>query len=272
MSIKKILLSIGLLIGLVLAGVGFFFWKTFRKFMVTATFQPDPQLTIFIGGASNSILLSAEDGSKMLVVDTKMGGDAKKLREQVTAREIVVVNTHIHLDHIGGNALYPGATCIAGAYPREQWPAGSKYPDQTLEPGEEKILQIGSETVHILNVGPAHSRQDLVVYLENRKLLVCGDLVFADIHPIFSDPAGNAGAWLKALERIEQNYDIRVLVPGHGIAMDQSAFLAQKEYFAAIRASLDDPEKLAMLKKKYASYLAVPGVASFNVTVNALSR
>jgi glyoxylase-like metal-dependent hydrolase (beta-lactamase superfamily II) len=272
MSLKKILLSIALLIGLVLAGVGFFFWKTFRKFMVTATLQPDPHLTIFIGGASNSILLNAEDGSKALVVDTKMGADAKKLCEKVTAPEMVVVNTHIHPDHIGGNALYPSATFITGSYPQEKWPKDSQYPDQILEPGQEKVLQIGSETVHILNIGPAHSAQDLVVYLENRKLLVCGDLVFADIHPIFIDPDGNAIAWLKALADLEQRYAFRTLVAGHGGLMDRSALLTQKEYFASIRAAMNDPEKLALLKKKYAGYVSVPVVAGFEITVKALQK
>lgn len=272
MFLKKILLSLALFIGLILAGVGFFFWKTFRKFMVTATLQPDPYLTIFIGGASNSLLLKAEDNSKALVVDSKMGGDAKKLRGQVTAAEIVLVNTHIHPDHIGGNDLYPTATVIAAAYPREKWSEDSKYPDQTLQPGEEKLLQIGSETVHILNLGPAHSAQDVVVYLENRKLLVCGDLVFEDMHPIMIDPDGSADAWLAALELLEQRYDIQGIVAGHGAMLERSALVAQKEYFASIRASLDNPQNLATLKQKYAGYAAVPVVAGFEVTVKALAR
>jgi glyoxylase-like metal-dependent hydrolase (beta-lactamase superfamily II) len=272
MSLKKILLALALLIGLVLAGVVFFFWKTFRKFMLTATLQPDPHLTIFIGGASNSLLLNAEDGAQALVIDTKMGGDAKKLRERVTAPHIVLVNTHIHPDHIGGNDLYPTATLIAAAYPHEKWPEDSRYPDQTLQPGQEKILQIGSETVHILNIGPAHSAQDVVIYLENRKLLVCGDLVFADMHPILIDPDGSAGAWLAALEHLEQRYDIQTVLTGHGALLDRSAFLAQKEYFAAIRTGLDDPEKLAALKKKYEGYAVVPVVAGFEVTAKALAR
>lgn len=272
MSLKKILLSLALLIGLILAGVGFFFWKTFRKFMVTATLQPDPQLTILIGGASNSLLLNAEDGAQALVIDTKMGGDAKKLCQQVTAPHIVLVNTHIHPDHIGGNDLYPTATLIAAAYPHEKWQEDSRYPDQTLQPGQEKILQIGSETVHILNVGPAHSAQDVVVYLEKRKLLACGDLVFADMHPIMIDPDGSAGAWLAALEHLEQRYDIQTVLAGHGALLDRSAFLAQKEYFASIRASLDDPQNLVTLKQKYAGYTALPVVAGFEVTMKALAR
>jgi len=80
---KKFLLIICLLIVACLTVSGFYYGKINKQFGKVETVQIDPQLTVYLGGGGNSIVLTSEDGSKALVVDTKMGRAAKKLSEEI---------------------------------------------------------------------------------------------------------------------------------------------------------------------------------------------
>ena len=274
---KKVLLIVALLIVAIIAVGGFYFWKIYQQFGKVETVQLDPQLTVYLGGGGNSVVLTSEDGSKALVVDTKMMRAAKKLRDEVKAAEITIVNTHAHYDHTGGNALYPAAKIISGAYTNEQWDNDSKktsrYPDLALKPGEEKVIKIGSETVHIRNMGRAHTWNDVVVYCEKRKLLVAGDLVLLDMHAaLHAESGANVASWIGVLDSLSQKYKIRTLIPGHGKISDQSALAVMKDYFVSIGDAIGKPEKQAELKKKYKDYFSLPGMLSFRNTTKFIEK
>jgi glyoxylase-like metal-dependent hydrolase (beta-lactamase superfamily II) len=274
---KKVLLIVSLLIVIIIAVGGFYFWKIYQQFGIVETIQLDPQLTVYLGGGGNSIVLTSEDGSKALVVDTKMRSAAKKLRDTVKAADIVIINTHAHFDHTGGNALYPAAKIISGAYSNEQWDNDSKktsrYPDLALKSGEEKVIKIGSETVRIRNMGRAHTWNDVVVYCEKRKLLVTGDLVFLDMHPaLYTKSGANVASWIGVLETLASRYKIKTLIPGHGKVSDQTALAVMKDYFVSIGDAIGKPDKQAELKKKYKEYFTIPGMFSFRNTTRFIEK
>jgi cyclase len=274
---KKVLLIVGFLIVIIIAVGGFYFWKIYQQFGKVETVQLDPQLTVYLGGGGNSIVLTSEDGSKALVVDTKMRSAAKKLRDEVKASDITIVNTHAHFDHTGGNSLYPAAKIISGAYTKEQWDNDSKktsrYPDVALKPGEEKVIKIGSETVSIRNMGRAHTWNDVVVYCEKRQLLVTGDLVFIDMHPaMYAKSGANVASWISVLETLASRYKIKTLIPGHGKVSDQSALAVMKDYFVDIGDAIGKSEKQTELKKKYKKYFTIPGMFSFRNTTKFIEK
>ena len=274
---KKVLLIIVLLIVVIIAVGGFDFWKIYQQFGKVETIRLDSQLTVYLGGGGNSIVLTSEDGSQALVVDTKMRGAAKKLRDEVKASQIIIVNTHAHYDHTGGNALYPTAEIISGAYTKEQWDDDSRktsrYPDVVLKPGEEKVIKIGSETVHIRNMGRAHTWNDVVVYCEKRQLLVAGDLVLLDMHAALHAKSGaNVASWIGVLDSLSKKYKIKTLIPGHGKISDQTALAVMKDYFVSIGDAIGKPDKQAELKKKYNDYFTIPGIFSFRNTTNFIEK
>jgi len=274
---KKVLLIVVLLIVVIIAVGGFYFWKIYQQFGKVETVQLDPQLTVYLGGGGNSIVLTSEDGSKALVVDTKMRSAAKKLRDEVKASQIIIVNTHAHYDHTGGNALYPPAEIISGAYTKEQWDDDSRktsrYPDVVLKPGEEKVIKIGSETVRIRNMGRAHTWNDVVVYCEKRQLLVAGDLVFIDMHAALHAKSGaNVASWIGVLDSLSKKYKIKTLIPGHGKISDQTALAVMKDYFVSIGDAIGKPDKQAELKKKYKDYFSLPGIFSFRNTTKFIEK
>jgi cyclase len=269
---KKVIgISTAIVLVAVSAGA-FLLWKNFHNFMSVETVALDPQCTMVIGGGGNSVVLTSKDGSQALVIDTKMGSAAKKLRALVTAPEITIINTHLDGDHTGGNSLYQEARIISGSYTREQWEKKNKnlrFPDETVQPGAEKVISMDSETVHIRNMGPAHTWNDCVVYLGKRKLLVTGDLVFITMHPVMSAEKGSdVGSWVGVLDSLEKLFDVKTLVPGHGKMSDLGAVSEMKEYFVSIENAIDKPDMLATLKKKYSGYFSLPGMAGFDQTVS----
>jgi glyoxylase-like metal-dependent hydrolase (beta-lactamase superfamily II) len=267
---KKIIIACAVVAVLLVAGGGYVLYQ-FQQFLKVEVIKVDPFLTIY-KGAGNSIVLTTKDGKRALIVDTKLRSAAELLRSSVTATDITIVNTHDHSDHTGGNALFPKATVIAGAYEKGQWEVdsgGEAYPTRTVKVGEEIVMPFGDETVVIRNMGRAHTTNDTVVFLKNRKLLVTGDLVFRDMHPALLSKSGTSvAAWIKVLDDLYARFDAKMLVPGHGPVADRSAVLAMKEYFTSIWDAVGDREKLDALKEKYKGYRGMPIMMNFKATVN----
>jgi cyclase len=251
-------------------------WFGYKKAMTVQTIQVDKNLSVFLGGGGNSIILTSDDGSKALVVDTKMGGASKELAAKVKAKEVVVVNTHFHRDHAGGNNLFPGAAFIAGLYTMDQWSAlapASKFPDKALKSGEDTVIAIGNEKVHIHSMGSAHTWNDVVVYLENHKFLMTGDIVFHHLHPaMFIQGGSNAGSWMRALDSLIARYEVKAVLPGHGALADKQALMDMKEYFVTMDSAVGNPEKIKAAKEKYKNYPEIPVMASFTRTLEFLGN
>jgi cyclase len=274
---KKFLIIGGSILGLIIIVAAFFAWQTFAAMMATETINYDPQLFIVLGGGGNSIVLTSEDGSRSIVVDTKMAGAAKKLRKMVTAPDVTVINTHFHRDHLGGNELYPSAHIIAGAYSQEQWKqlAGkNRFPDETVQPGQEKVITFGSETLHVRNMGRAHTWDDVVVYLEKRKMLVTGDILFLGKNPVlFSQGGANVASWMSVLDTLQKfYYTTGTVVPGHGPVSDIKALVLMKEYFTGAEDAAAHPEKRPAFMDKYKSLSSMPGMSGPDKTIEFIEK
>jgi glyoxylase-like metal-dependent hydrolase (beta-lactamase superfamily II) len=275
-KIKKNLIIAGAVLAVIVLSCAILIVIGYNKYMTLETVQIDPRMKVYLGGGGNSVVLTSKSGDSALVVDAKMGTAAEKMRKQVSARDIIVVNTHAHMDHTSGNTLYPGALVIAGAYTKEEWAQFGKkarYPDEIVETGKEMIIKIDDETVHVRNMGAAHTSNDVVVYFENRKLLMTGDIVFLGMHPaLFPEKGTVVGTWLHALDTLPALFAIEKLVPGHGPLSDGSALGTMKEYFTSIRDAIGNDALLDDLKnKKYKGYYSMPGMSGFDITVKTIA-
>jgi cyclase len=92
-------------------------------------------------------------------------------------------------------------------------------------------LQLGELEVQLIELGPAHTRGDAVVYLPKHKVLFAGDLLFIDSHPIVWD--GPIQNWIEACDRILE-LDVDVIVPGHGPLTDKQGVRRIKEYWRRV--------------------------------------
>ena len=89
-----------------------------------------------------------------------------------------------------------------------------------LVPADEWVdarreLVTGGVRLVLLPVGPAHTPEDLVVYLPAEKVLFAGDIVFRGRLPFVGQ--AKSGEWIKALSTLLA-LDPIVIVPGHGPA------------------------------------------------------
>lgn len=149
-----------------------------------------------------------------------------------------LIVTHYHADHIYGLQVFKELGVRILAHPAARLYLGSELAQrrledsrQTLAPwiddttrlvpadewtdGAEHRLRVGSVEFVIRHVGPAHTAEDLVVFLPDRGLLFTGDLVFRGRLPFVGQ--ADSQQWISSLERLIAFAPSR-MVPGHGPA------------------------------------------------------
>lgn len=107
--------------------------------------------------------------------------------------------------------------------------------DQWLD--GELALTVGGVLFQIKPMGPAHTPEDLVVYLPEQKLLFAGDLVFRNRVPFVGQ--ADSGRWIAALDALLA-FDATVIVPGHGAVSTQARADLQltRDYLAQLRLAM----------------------------------
>ncbi len=91
-------------------------------------------------------------------------------------------------------------------------------PDETFE--DRKIIQLGDERIELLNLGPAHSPGDIIVWLPERRLVISGDMAFHQrMLPLFEHT--DSGAWIETWDKFEA-LGAEVVIPGHGEPTDMA--------------------------------------------------
>ncbi len=183
------------------------------------------------------------------------------------ARIGTLVNTHANGDHCYGNALVREAEIIASKAAAEEMaevppavmqslienaaqlgPAGEFFrrvfgafdfrgiepvlPTRTFE--GELELRLGSKRVRLLEVGPAHTRGDVLVESVDDRIVFTGDILFIEGTPIvWEGPISN---WIRACERIEA-MQVDIVVPGHGPITDRDGARRVREYLSFVHAA-----------------------------------
>jgi glyoxylase-like metal-dependent hydrolase (beta-lactamase superfamily II) len=87
-----------------------------------------------------------------------------------------------------------------------------QLPTETFE--DKKVIEMGDFHIEVLNLGPAHSPGDILVWLPKQKLVIAGDMAFHErMLPIFGDT--DTAAWLESWKEFEKLGAVYV-IPGHG--------------------------------------------------------
>lgn len=199
---------------------------------------------MYRGHFSNSAFFVMDAG--VVVIDTQVSPTAasrlRKMIESVTDKPILyVVNTHYHGDHTGGNELFPEAEIIAteqtaqfvvdrdGERLEYAHHFGLEYQEvhDTVRPTRTfsgaLCLEVGEETLEILQIGRCETPDACVVLWRERGVVACGDGVATWDYPYLGVPfmdegLRDDGEWVAFLDAI-RDMQTEILIAGHGPAL-----------------------------------------------------
>lgn len=221
-------------------------------------------------GWSNAGLIVDGEESLLVdtLFDERLTGEMLAAMENaagVGARDIAtLINTHANGDHTFGNRLLERAEIIASrasaqemaevppqmlAAMMAQAPSlgqlgkfltecfGSfdfqgidfKAPTRTFDGA--LTLRVGDKVVELIQVGPAHTKGDVLVHVPGNRVVYTGDILFVGGTPIIW--AGPVENWIAACERL-MGMDVDAIVPGHGPITDRAGVAAVRDYLVYI--------------------------------------
>ena len=192
----------------------------------------------------------------LVVVDAQMPASAATCRAGLagmTPRPVdVLVNTHHHGDHTGGNGAFGAARRVAhvavpGLQRAQSVQRGTYdaqvYPTETFE--DAWRADVGGETVHATYAGPAHTAGDAVVRFERANVVHTGDLVFNRRPAVIDLPGGASTAgWIATLDRLHAATDAdTIFVFGHAgpsrpVTGSRADLLVMRDFLGALREAV----------------------------------
>jgi glyoxylase-like metal-dependent hydrolase (beta-lactamase superfamily II) len=210
-------------------------------------------LHVLKGAGANVVAWTGSDG--LLVVDTGNVASAPQLFEalaKVSPGPVrLVVNTHWHPDHVGGNAALrrAGAEIIAHDDTRARMtsrqlmspyevevPAAPRDALPIVTFDDTLALHLNGTRVLLVHVPAAHTDGDLVVWWESANVVHLGDAYYAGEYPAIDVAnGGSLAGTVAAIETTLSRTDARtVIVPGHGPVSNRGELMAYRDMLVAV--------------------------------------
>jgi len=208
------------------------------------------------GDTSNAGFIVGKDA--VAVIDT--GGSehvGAALRAAIRARTALpikyVINTHMHPDHVFGNAAFSAENPVFVGHaklPRALAARADRYlainkellgdsfagtriiaPTQLV--ADRLELDLGDRKLLLEAQPTAHTDNDLIVLDESTGTVFLGDLLFSKHIPALD---GSIRGWLALIDKLSARHDVKLAVPGHGPASMPwpEALTAEKRYLATV--------------------------------------
>ena len=258
---------------------------TFAQKNMLSSFFEDPwkitMLTDNLGifeerGGTIAFLLSK---SGIVVVDSQFPDQSKHLIDALKKKTEnpfkLLINTHHHGDHTGGNISFKGIVenVVAHENSLTNQMASAKqnksedkqlYPDITYRYTWGR--NIDAEKIRMHYFGAAHTNGDSFVHFEHANIVHCGDLVFNRRHPFVDRTAGaNMKSWMEVLDNGLNQFDSKTkYVFGHsgtgytvqGKADDIKAF---RDYIGNVLKFVEGEIKAGKTKEEVLKATIIPG-------------
>jgi glyoxylase-like metal-dependent hydrolase (beta-lactamase superfamily II) len=104
-------------------------------------------------------------------------------------------------------------------------------------------LDVGGRKVECIEVGPAHTAGDLIVFVPHARLVYTADILFIGSTPVMW--AGPVENWLAALHLLE-TMDADTFVPGHGPITDKAGIAMVRSYWEFVAEEVGKRFKAGM--------------------------
>ena len=180
---------------------------------------------MFIGSGGTIGYLVNADGA--VAVDSQFMNTAEicaaGLKQRAPKGIAMLLNTHHHGDHTGGNRAYAVSKIIAhencvkshravtAKNPAEQAYATHTFTDVWTE-------KFGNETIEARHFGAGHTGGDAVIHFQQANVMHMGDLLFNRAHPNIDRAQGASVAnWIKVLDATMARASAdTIYIAGHG--------------------------------------------------------
>jgi glyoxylase-like metal-dependent hydrolase (beta-lactamase superfamily II) len=174
------------------------------------------------------------------------------LKEISPAPLRLLVNTHVHGDHSGGNENFAklGVTILGRPNLREQLlkprpaPGNGQVPP-VAPPGALPVVMfdnpttvyLDGETIKLIPLPPAHTDGDTAVKFEQADVLMTGDVFRSQGFPAAA--VTNGGSVLGTIDALTQLVALAgpntKVVPGHGPVVDKAALVFHRDMAVTVR-------------------------------------
>jgi len=181
---------------------------------------------------------------------------------RITPKPITqVVVTHYHADHIYGLQVFKALGATITAHDAGRAYLHSDTAALRLQASREELapwvdaqtrlvpadrwisgpeqLDLGGMQVVLQPAGPAHTPEDLAVWLPQQRVLITGDLVFRGRVPFVGQ--ADSRRWVEALDRLIALRPL-IIVPGHGPASSsaESDLTLTRSYLQHLRQTMGE--------------------------------
>jgi glyoxylase-like metal-dependent hydrolase (beta-lactamase superfamily II) len=167
----------------------------------------------------------------------------------------LIVNTHWHFDHTGGNENFDRAGAIIVAHDNvykrmstDQFiefmklkePAAPHAALPVVTFGDAVTFHLNGDDINVMHVPPAHTDGDSIVIFTKSNVIHMGDTYFAGMYPFVDTSSGGridgmVGACDKVLAIAADDTKI---IPGHGPLSNKAELRAWRDMLAAISARI----------------------------------
>jgi cyclase len=224
-----------------------------------------------VGVANASFIV---EGKRAMVIDTMTFPEmAMGIASEIARRGAhvdAVLNTHHHIDHVGGNTLFAEVPVVAHpasvqALQQLGLPAArydhlmpqfrGRFDTLALSMPEPRLDQLVPPRGGVFRAFPAaHTVTDLAVWFPTSRVLIAGDLCFIGVTPLAVN--GLISGWIAALDALIA-LQPAVVVPGHGPVGTGEDLRVLRDYFltiqcigrVAVAQNLSSRDALALLDR-----------------------
>ena len=207
-------------------------------------------------GSGNMALLAGKDGLLMIdsgVPDTITGVMAKA--KTVAPKIDLLINTHWHFDHVGGNTAIgkTGTKILAHINVKRRLSTPQKIVfmnrdipamDKEGQPSEtftdKGHLTFADEKVSYQHLPPAHTDGDTVIHFQHANVLHCGDLYFNGFYPFIDYSSGGniEGMAANALRLLKMADAQTKIIPGHGVVSGKPELQAYYDMLVGVNKNV----------------------------------
>ncbi len=216
-----------------------------------------PGILMLVGQGGNIGVSYGEDS--VFMVDTQFGQLTEKILAAIKTRTDkpvkVVLNTHWHGDHVGGNGRFSamGALIVAHekAYARlcvdqflgafgEKVPAAPKESLPVITFTENISFNWNGDMIEVFHAPEAHTDGDAIVRFHKANVIHMGDTYFNGMYPFIDvDTGGSIGGMIAVADAVLARCDENTkVIPGHGPLSNRSELQAYRDMMAAVREAV----------------------------------